>query len=52
MTDDEKITTIRNVLSDLQAILQDYEQEYQPVSDAFEDAKMACEYITNEVPHL
>ena len=56
-----KISTIHNVISDLKAYVQDLEDEtanpqYTPTTEkereAWQGCQLACEYITENEPHL
>jgi hypothetical protein len=46
------IPTLRNVASDLSDIAQRLEDGEKDMQEAYEDATLACEYITNDEPHL
>lgn len=53
MKREEKILTVRNVISDLQAALEDVENgEVEPDQDWWDNVKGAAEYITEDTPHL
>ena len=59
MTLEEKIATIRNVISDLEAYLPVLEGEavwkeprLHTIDDVWSDCKSACEYITTDTAHL
>ena len=52
MRKEQKIMTIKNVVSDLNQIIEDIESGgYSDINDAWEDAQLACEYITENTPH-
>ena len=51
MKDYEKIQTIRNVMSDLQAILEDMDAGSLTLIEGWQDAKIAAEYIVHDIPH-
>lgn len=62
MINEHKISTIRNVISDLKCYLEDIEEQY-PYADCcaqsqsiinqqWQDAQLACQYITENQPHL
>ena len=55
MTSSERFRTLRNVISDLEVILEDAVEENGDetlTDDQWKDAKLACEYVTEEVLHL
>jgi hypothetical protein len=57
MTNEEKIATIRNVISDLRVNVQQMEDAQKTMDEPefrenWHSAKLACEYITYERAHL
>lgn len=53
MTNEERIATIQNVISDLQAILKDVEHKGGEMDNGnWKDAQLSAEYITENTPQL
>lgn len=55
MSPSERFQTLRNVISDLEVTLVDAALENGEdtlTEDQWKDAQLACEYVTEEQPHL